>query len=598
MLAPVLLIALAWLAWFASREGPAASSLDAPGALRPAARADDVLTPPGSRTTEPAAPPRTNEPAAADHRSTAVAAREVRGVLRDANTGKPIPEVRVAVTRDGHDDAREVLRTDVEGRFRSDGRFPACALTIDPTPFEDDFTDWYRTARGESLRVDFDPRSDQVVRLSVDAPPFVVLEGDVPGQTLEAYVVLPGAERSGPDGTTWVTSEHRRRAGEPRRLADGSLLVAPSFLSLRADDPPLDGSGEAHVEVTTRHDRCRWWRSDAITLAQDRIANERVALHDRTETATLRLRFPEFEPTLACLRLTPTADRAPADAPATWRSFPEWADTLRLQLDVPFFRDSIDIHQSPSFFDWNSECIPAGEYLVSVRHPRFEPFDRRVVLAPGETEVLRVELAESPIGAPITLRARWEDPAGLMPALTYRLVRLDGNGDPYDCNSALSNSRRGTAGWIPGSAEPEPIAVADLPDARYRVEFSTSWGRRLYLPIAVEPASTVTFSGDTLDVLVENAGFVHWRIERDADAEPDRSVRSLELFRADGTGAGSLTLQAGGGPWELIAPQGDGWTYAMRPAEPIAPLREVRGAWRATRIVEEHGITRHVLVIE
>ncbi len=597
MLAPVLLIALAWLAWFASREGPAASSLDAPGALRPAARADDVLTPPGSRTTEPAAPPRTDESAAVDQRSTAVAAREVRGVLRDANTGKPIPEVRIAVRRAGQG---EVVDTDLDGAFRTERAFRAGRLTIDPFPVRST-DDWYSRAAGAPLEVEYDPRDEDPIVVTVDAPAFVIVEGAEPlratRERLRAWLVLPGSEAASADGSTDLSRDSLRLGYHPRWLSDGSLLVSPAPFRLDERAPRRGGSGLARIDLSPMKDHCQWFETGPLSLTNDRILDERVRAHERASLSSVVVTVADEDGRAihgATVELRPLADTRVTELPAWRRTHSEWTSAYEFTAGTV-----ARFGHSDERGVWRSDCVAPGEYEVRALHPLYDVEANLVEIDASGPADTTITLPSMTPAAPIRLRVRWEDPHGVQPALSWRLSRVDSTGEAFDPRHSfprLGSAGEGTLHAAPAGAE----AIWDeLPDGHYAVELraDTYSGGRCW-PVPVEPKRAVVAGGDVLEVRVRDVELVRWRLESPAELRDLRWSAVLELVDDDGGSAGTMPLQFVDGTSEPLAPLGEGWSYVLRPHASVEVECDFRGAWRATRFVEEHGITRHVLVIE
>jgi hypothetical protein len=543
----------------------------------------------------------------AAHREALPTRAPLRGVLRDRATGKPIPESPVALVRGIF---LEVMRTDLEGRFQSKGDLLAGTLTIDPTPFPDDVTDWYSRASGARVEVAFDPNRDEVVELLVDTPAFVIVEGpglpDCRESAVEAYVVLPGAEQVGPDGTTWVTSEHRRRAYHPRTLSDGSLLISPAPLSLRAGDPPLDGSGEARVELHSWNADCRWWTSEPLKIRDTLITAERVRAADRTECAVLQVSVTDEANSWALddigLTLIPLASLPYVDAPASWRSYPEWAESLRGAVGTPLRSMRTDYMDAFNPGGWAIECVPAGEYAIVALHPAYKSLEQRLSLNSGERRDVRLQLESAPIGAPIRVRARWEDPNALCTNLSWRLIRLGADDLPFSPLSTRTRVVGDGGGHLMRSPELEPIECVNLPEGRYRLELLAGDRSEVWWPYALDPETTILTSGDSAHVLIRNAGYVRWTIAIESkhprDASRSLQTHSLELLRPDGSSAGTLAVSLSpGSSGRLVAPSGEGWRYQVCELGPGDDKRTYKGLWKAESIRNDGVFDRHTLIL-
>lgn len=598
LLSSLLLLVLAWFGWLALRETPV-TSISAPRAepewTNDVGELDPVL--PASR--DAAAENEAEPDSALSARAVLAASGTLRGVLRDKHTGKPIPEVRVALSQG---DQREVLRTDLDGKFRSASAVFAGSVTIDPTPFADDVADWYSRANGTRLAIEFDPRNEVEIEVLVAAPAFVIIEGAESlrevGEQVEADLLLPGAERTGPNRTTWVRTENRQRGYHPHWLSDGSLLVSPAPFDLKREDPSLIGTGDAHIEVRPRKASCRWFSTDSLTLSNTHIRDLRVRARERSMSAEVSVRVTDARdrPLESVTRqLFARAATLRIDEPAARRRFPEWS--VR-----PSDGDPLAFGRTNQLGVWDSVCLPAGEYDLVALHELYNRHVTRLTVAPEKNVVASLKLSRAPLGAPIRLHVRWEDERAPRPSLDWRFVRLADDLGPFDPKYSGSRLGPNSSGKLDAHAASAVVVCTDLPAGRYRLELNaTSWSGSYCLPAVVTPTSPQVSSGDDLEVLVHNVDYVQWRIELPAElvveGETRKSWSSLELYDADGTKVGFIQLHLAEGSRETVAPRGTSWSYVLPHGGSDEAARETKGPWLADHVELGGAFECHVLIV-
>jgi len=216
------------------------------------------------------------------------------------------------------------------------------------------------------------PGGNEPVQLFVDAPGFVILEGVKPPvhpeTRVEARLVLPGSERPGWDGTTWVDLGSFRYARDPKWLRDGGLLVAPRDVPSDLMSITAHGTSPARVEVTSTWYALPWFTTGPLHLRDGRILDDRVRAHDRNSCGSISVVRRNSERELlrdATFRIRALSTLQRPDLSAVRRDNPEWTRPFAALTGQP-----LQLVTGQQGRLWTPGCLPVGTYEVEVRHPR------------------------------------------------------------------------------------------------------------------------------------------------------------------------------------------------------------------------------------
>lgn len=189
--------------------------------------------------------------------------------------------------------------------------------------------------------------------------------------------MLPGSERPGWDGTTWVDLGSFRYARDPKWLRDGGLLVAPRDVPSDLMSITAHGTSPARVEVTSTWYALPWFTTGPLHLRDGRILDDRVRAHDRNSCGSISVVRRNSERELlrdATFRIRALSTLQRPDLSAVRRDNPEWTRPFAALTGQP-----LQFVTGQQGRLWTPDCLPIGTYEVEVRHPRY----RRSASAPA-----------------------------------------------------------------------------------------------------------------------------------------------------------------------------------------------------------------------